>query len=142
ANWRTVSRHSAPAATLGADVSAACTSAPAAAKIPASTHAQTPADIPGTRTALRLCIPFSRLTACGLSYIPPQSLWGSKNMALPPGVDASTFANVLRQFKDAVGSDWVFEGDDAALYRDAYSPLWGEPEERVASAAVAPADVE
>ena len=63
-------------------------------------------------------------------------------MTLPPGVDAGTFADVLRQFKAVVGADWVFEGDDAALYRDAYSPLWGEPEEKVASAAVAPADVE
>jgi 4-cresol dehydrogenase (hydroxylating) len=63
-------------------------------------------------------------------------------MPLPPGVDAGTFSDVLRQFKGVVGSDWVFEGDDAALYRDAYSPLWGEPEERLASAAVAPADVE
>ena len=28
--------------------------------------------------------------------------------------------------------------EDVALYRDAYSPLWGEPEERLVSAAVAP----
>ena len=27
-------------------------------------------------------------------------------------------------------------GEDVALYRDAYSPYWGEPEERLASAAV------
>jgi len=32
--------------------------------------------------------------------------------------------------------------EDVATYRDAYSPLWGEPEERVASAAVAPESVE
>ena len=42
-----------------------------------------------------------------------------------------------------MGADWVFTSDeDVALYRDAYSPYWGEPEERVASAAVAPTTVE
>ena len=40
-------------------------------------------------------------------------------------------------------SDWVFTSDeDVALYRDAYSPLWSEPEEKVASAAVAPDSAE
>ena len=32
--------------------------------------------------------------------------------------------------------------EDVALYRDAYSPLWSEPEEKVASAAVAPESAE
>ena len=32
--------------------------------------------------------------------------------------------------------------DDVPLYRDGYSPLWGEADERVASAAVAPSSVE
>jgi 4-cresol dehydrogenase (hydroxylating) len=42
-----------------------------------------------------------------------------------------------------VGSDWVFTSDeDVALYRDAYTPLWSESEERVASAAVAPDSAE
>jgi (+)-pinoresinol hydroxylase len=63
-------------------------------------------------------------------------------MTLPPGVSASVFADALRQFRDVVGREWVFEGEDLALYRDAYSPLWGEPEEKVASAAVAPDQVE
>ncbi len=62
---------------------------------------------------------------------------------LPPGVDAKTFAAALDAFKEAVGSQWVFTSpDDAALYRDAYSVVWGEPEERLASAAVAPQTVE
>lgn len=64
-------------------------------------------------------------------------------MALPPGVSAKDFADATKQFQEAVGREWVFTSDeDIALYRDAYSPLWGEPEERVASAAVAPDKVE
>jgi len=60
-------------------------------------------------------------------------------MTLPPGVNSKDFADALKQFEEAVGKPWVFSSDeDVALYRDAYSPFWGEPEERVASAAVAP----
>ena len=64
-------------------------------------------------------------------------------MALPPNVSASDFDSALRVWREAVGPDWVFTKDeDVALYRDAYSPFWGEPEERVASAAVAPQTLE
>jgi len=64
-------------------------------------------------------------------------------MALPPGVSQRDFSSALRQFEEAVGSDWVFSSDeDVALYRDAYSPFRDEQEERVASAAVAPDNVE
>ncbi len=64
-------------------------------------------------------------------------------MKPPPGVNASDFAAALSQFETALGKDWVFTKDeDVALYRDAYSPFWGEAEERVASAAVAPDSVE
>jgi 4-cresol dehydrogenase (hydroxylating) len=64
-------------------------------------------------------------------------------MAIPPGVSASDWAQALKQFTDTVGAQWVFTSDeDVALYRDAYSPLWGEPEERLVSAAVAPDTVE
>lgn len=62
---------------------------------------------------------------------------------LPPGVDAKTFAVAIADFKEAVGSSWVFTSpEDVALYRDAYSVLWGEPGEKLASAAVAPKTVE
>ena len=62
---------------------------------------------------------------------------------LPPGVNSKDFSDALKQFEAAVGKEWVFTSDeDVALYRDAYSPFWGEPEERVASAAVAPGKVE
>jgi 4-cresol dehydrogenase (hydroxylating) len=58
-------------------------------------------------------------------------------------VSSNDFADAVRQFEEAVGKDWVFTSDeDVALYRDAYSPFLGEPEERVASAAVAPDTVE
>jgi (+)-pinoresinol hydroxylase len=64
-------------------------------------------------------------------------------MALPPNVKASDFNAALAAWRSAVGSDWVFSSDaDIALYRDAYSPLFGEPDERVASAAVAPTTLE
>src|ERR1700760_4495897 len=50
----------------------------------------------------------------------------------------------LREFEDVVGRDWLFTGaDDLALYRDAYSPFFGEPSlEYQAGGAVAPASVE
>ena len=64
-------------------------------------------------------------------------------MASPPGVSQKTFDKALGEFAAAVGKDWVFTSDaDVALYRDAYSPFRGEPEERMASAAVAPRTVE
>ena len=64
-------------------------------------------------------------------------------MKIPPGVSAGDFAEAIKQFEEAVGKEWVFTSDeDVALYRDAYSPFWGEPEERGASAAVAPYTVE
>ena len=64
-------------------------------------------------------------------------------MATPPGVSERDFARALDRFRAAVGDDWVFTSDeDVALYRDAYSIYWGEPEERLASAAVAPDSVE
>ncbi len=62
---------------------------------------------------------------------------------IPPGVSAPDFNRALGAWRDAVGGDWVFTSpEDVALYRDAYSPLWDEPEERVASAAVAPQTLE
>ena len=64
-------------------------------------------------------------------------------MALPPGLSQRDFDRALKEFAAAVGEDWVFTSDaDVALYRDAYSPFRGEPEERMASAAVAPHSVE
>lgn len=61
----------------------------------------------------------------------------------PPGLSEREFTTALSRIAEVVGNDWVFsEDDDVALYRDAYSPLWGEEEERFASAAVAPESVE
>jgi len=63
-------------------------------------------------------------------------------MRTPPGVSAADFASALEQFAAAVGKQWVFTSDEAvSTYRDAYSPLWGEAAEKVASAAVAPDSV-
>jgi 4-cresol dehydrogenase (hydroxylating) len=64
-------------------------------------------------------------------------------MSTPPGVSEQDFKQALTRFASIVGSEWVFSSDDdVALYRDAYSPLWSEEEERVASAAVAPDSAE
>jgi (+)-pinoresinol hydroxylase len=64
-------------------------------------------------------------------------------MVLPPNVSEADFNAALNEFRSAVGESWVFTSDeDVALYRDSYSIYWGEPEERVASAAVAPVKVE
>ena len=60
-------------------------------------------------------------------------------MPTPPGVSAEDFARALERFARVIGSEWVFTNDDdIALYRDAYSPLFNEAEERLASAALAP----
>lgn len=62
---------------------------------------------------------------------------------LPPNVSSANFNRAIAAWKQAVGADWVFTSDeDVALYRDAYSPWWDEPDERKASAAVAPSTVE
>jgi len=64
-------------------------------------------------------------------------------MRAPPGVSSSDFAEALRQIEQVIGKQWVFTSDeDVDLYRDAFSPFIGEPEERVASAAFAPDAVE
>ena len=64
-------------------------------------------------------------------------------MSLPPDVSQSAFDAAVKAWRESVGKEWVFtEEADVALYRDAYSPFYGEPEERVASAAVAPSTLE
>jgi 4-cresol dehydrogenase (hydroxylating) len=64
-------------------------------------------------------------------------------MRLPPGVGSKQFAAAVRALQQVVGSDWVFTADeDIDLYRDAYSPLYGEEDEYVPCGAVAPARVE
>jgi FAD/FMN-containing dehydrogenase len=64
-------------------------------------------------------------------------------LPLPPNVSSATFRTVLGKFEEAVGRQWVFsEEEDVLLYRDAYSPLRGEPIEILPSAAVAPDSVE
>jgi 4-cresol dehydrogenase (hydroxylating) len=60
-------------------------------------------------------------------------------MKLPPNVSQADFSAALAAFAGIVGDQWVFTTDeDLYLYRDSYSILWGEADERTASAAVAP----
>lgn len=62
---------------------------------------------------------------------------------LPPGISARTFASAIREFQTRLGVEWVFTSEeDLETYRDAYSIRWGHEDEYLASAAVAPADVE
>lgn len=64
-------------------------------------------------------------------------------MKLPPHLKVADFNAAIREFRSALGADWVFvTDDDVSLYRDAYSPARGEPDEKYASAAVAPKSVE
>ena len=64
-------------------------------------------------------------------------------MRTPPGVSPADFAAAIREFQAAVGPEWVFTDEATVdLYKDAYSPMWGEASEKVASAAVAPESVE
>jgi FAD/FMN-containing dehydrogenase len=60
-------------------------------------------------------------------------------MKLPPDVSKADFTSALEAFARVVGKQWVFTTDeDLELYRDSYSILWDEADERTASAAVAP----
>lgn len=60
----------------------------------------------------------------------------------PPGVTGDRWKAALEAFSAAVGEASVFTSEpDVALYRDPYSPAWGEKEELLVSAAVAPKDV-
>jgi len=60
-------------------------------------------------------------------------------MRLPPNVSEADFNAALKAFAKVVGEDWLFTSDDDLdLYRDSYSIVWGETDERTASAAIAP----
>jgi hypothetical protein len=64
-------------------------------------------------------------------------------MRTVPGVVPARYAEALQEFERIVGKENVYTSDeDLDLYRDGYSILWGEPEERIAAGAVAPASVE
>jgi (+)-pinoresinol hydroxylase len=64
-------------------------------------------------------------------------------MRTPQGMSPEVFSAALAEFKRAVGESWVFTSEeDVNLYKDDFSPFLGEPEERWASAAVAPESVE
>lgn len=63
-------------------------------------------------------------------------------MTIPQGMSAAIFEDGLAAMRSIVGAEWVFTSDeDMHTYRDFYSVMWNEPEERLASAAVAPANV-
>jgi len=62
---------------------------------------------------------------------------------MPPGFTEGAFRAVLAEISAIVGQEWIFTAEeDLYTYRDSYSPLWDTPDERLASAGVAPASVE
>jgi (+)-pinoresinol hydroxylase len=64
-------------------------------------------------------------------------------MRTPPGMTSAQWALAVGEFERVVGHDWVFTSDeDLDLYRDAYSPFLNEPDERIASGALAPSTTE
>ncbi len=64
-------------------------------------------------------------------------------MRVPPNVSSADYAQALGEFALAIGQEWVFTSDeDLDLYRDAFSPFMNEPEERIASGALAPVSTE
>ena len=66
-----------------------------------------------------------------------------KSMLIPQGVTEHKFKKALEEFASIVGQQWVFtKQEDVILYRDAYSPQWGQDDEPLASAAVAPSSTE
>src|SRR5690606_8061792 len=66
-----------------------------------------------------------------------------QSMRYPPGISTADFDRAVDAFRAAIGDAWVFTDEaDVDLYRDAYSPMWGEEEERIPSIAIAPASAE
>lgn len=64
-------------------------------------------------------------------------------LPLPPDVSPADFKSSLTKFAQAIGPQWVFTSEeDVFLYRDAYSPLWDDKDERLPSAALAPQSAE
>lgn len=64
-------------------------------------------------------------------------------MRTPPNVSPEVFSVALQAFAGVVGKEWVLvEDEDLFPYRDSYSPLRDTPEDRSASAAVAPGSVQ
>jgi len=60
-------------------------------------------------------------------------------LPLPPGISQKNFNRAMTEFRRITGAEWTFTTEeDVLLYRDPYSPMWGEQEELIPSAAVAP----
>ena len=64
------------------------------------------------------------------------------DMRVPPGISAADYAKALQEFAGVVGSTWVFTSDEDVDSIVMRIRLLTEPEERLASGAVAPASTE
>ena len=64
-------------------------------------------------------------------------------MMLPPGISSADFEAALQEWRAVVTPAWVLTSpEDLETYRDAYSPFRDEGDERLVSAAIAPASTE
>lgn len=64
-------------------------------------------------------------------------------MKLVQSVSTQVLSQFLEEAIQIVGKEWVFSTEtDVNLYRDAYSPWWGEKDELLPSAAIAPINVD
>ena len=64
-------------------------------------------------------------------------------MMIPPGVNSEDFAKAFTEFENILGKAWTFtSAEDVDLYRDAYSPYYGEEREIRIAAALAPENLE
>ncbi len=64
-------------------------------------------------------------------------------MKLPRDVNQAQFDAAVQAMRKVVGDEWIYTSDeDIHLYRDAYSPFYGEDEEYLPSGAVAPSSAE
>ena len=59
---------------------------------------------------------------------------------LPPGVNAETMAGTLERFRQIVGKEWVFTGEQVVSYHHPY-PISNDDTRYKAHAAVAPSSI-
>ena len=70
------------------------------------------------------------------------SITAPLNSVLPPGVTQDVFDSAIQKYRDVVGKEQVYQGDDLAEYIDPYELHEAEGNRRIPSAAIRPGSVE